>query len=418
MTGPDLPAGPAVEAPPPARRALARTLHLQVAGLPRSFWLLWWGTLVNRVGSFVTPFLALYLTADRDFTVAEAGLVLSVLGAGTAVSQPVGGVLADRIGRRRTMVLGLSTAAGTLLLLGVADAPAAIGVAAFAYGLCLDLYRPAVSAAIADLVPDGERARAFALQFWAVNLGFSIATPLGGFLASRDYLLLFVLDAAASAAFAVLIVRGVPETRPVRTAAAPSRLTAALGDRLLLALVACTTAQAVAYLQAFVTLPLVFAVDGLGAGTYGLAIGLNGVLIIVLQPLLLGVISRRGRGPLLLVALVLQGIGFGLTGLADDLPGHVLAIAVWTVGEVLSAGQLGALVAALAPPALRGRYLGVFGASFGLAGLVAPVLGTQVLARLGEPALWSGALLLSVLAGAGLWAVSAAADRRAAAVPA
>jgi hypothetical protein len=50
--------------------------------------------------------------------------------------------------------------------------------------------------------------------------------------------------------------------------------------------------------------------------------------------------------------------------------------------------------------------------------LVAPVLGTQGPARLGEPALWGGALLLSVLAGAGLWGVSAAAGRRAAAVPA
>ena len=419
MTGPDLPVAPAVGAPALTRRAaVAHTLQPHVGGMPRSFWVLWWGTLVNRIGSFVTPFLALYLTADRDFTVAEAGLVLSVLGAGTAVSQPVGGVLADRIGRRRTMVLGLSTAAATLLLLGVADSRATITVAAFAYGLCLDLYRPAVSAAIADVVPDTERARAFALQFWAINLGFSIATPLGGFLASRDYLLLFVLDAAASAGFAVLIVRSVPETRPVRTGTAPGRLTAVLRDRLLLALVACTTAEAVAYLQAFVTLPLVFAADGLGAATYGLAIGLNGVLIIVLQPLLLGVIGRRSRGPLLLVAFVLQGAGFGLTALVDDVPGHLLAITVWTVGEVLAAGQLGALVADLAPPALRGRYLGVFGASFGLAGLVAPVLGTQVLAQLGEPALWGGALLLSVLAGAGLLAVSAAAARRPAASPA
>lgn len=81
-----------------------------------------------------------------------------------------------------------------------------------------------------------------------------------------------------------------------------------LRDRLLLALVTCTTPQAVAYLQV-VTLPLVFATDGFGAGTYGLVIGLHGVLIIVLQPLLLGVIGRRGRGPLLPVALVLQGLG-------------------------------------------------------------------------------------------------------------
>ncbi len=415
MSAPDLPVGPddVLAAPPVrlARRLSGRpTRHLR--GLPSAFWLLWWGTLVNRVGSFVTPFLALYLTTERGVSVSSAGVVLSVLGLRTAISQPVGGVLADRIGRRRTMALGLSASAGSLLLLGAAEGRGALLAAALLYGLCLDLYRPAVSAAVADLVPEAHRPRAFALQFWAVNLGFSVATPLGGLLAARGYGLLFVLDAAACLAFAGLILRSVPETRPVRTGA-PGALVDVLRDRLLLALLGCTLAQAAAYLQAFVTLPLVFGADGLGPQTYGLAIGLNGVLIIVLQPLLLGVLGRRGRGPLLLTALVLQGAGFGLTAFADGLAGHLLAITVWTVGEVLSAGQLSALVATLAPVHLRGRYQGVFGASFGLAGLLAPLLGTQCLARLGEGALWGGTALLSVLAGVGLLAVSLAADRRA-----
>jgi MFS family permease len=386
---------------------LARHLH----GMPPAFWVLWWGTLVNRVGSFVTPFLALYLTGERSFTVAEAGVVLSVLGAGSAISQPLGGVLADRIGRRRTMVLGLSTAAGTLLLLGAARGWGATATAAFAYGLCLELYRPAVGAAVADLVPEHDRSRAFALQFWAINLGFSFATPLGGFLASRGYWLLFVLDAAASLGFAALILRGVPETRPLQTGT-PGRLADAMRDRLLLALLLCSVAQATASFQTFVTLPLSFRADDLGPGTYGLAIALNGVMIILLQPLLLGTVQRRGRGGLLLTALVLQGVGLGMHALAEDVLGHVVAIFVWTLGEVLMAGQLGALVVSLAPLRVRGRYLGAFGSSFGVAALLAPVSGTQVLDRFGEGGLWGGALAVSVLAGFGLRAVSAAADRR------
>lgn len=389
-------------------------LRSHVGGLPRPFWYLFAGTLVNRTGSFIAPFLALYLTGSREFSVSQAGVVLSLLGLGSAVSQPVGGVLVDRIGRRRTMVLGLTSSAVTLLVLGAADGLPAIAAAALAYGLCLDLFRPAVQAAVADLVPDLDRPRAFALQFWAINLGFAVATPLGGFLASRGYWLLFVLDALASAGFALLILRGVPETRPVRGEDdAVGRYRDVLADRLLLALVASVVASAVVYLQAFSTLPIVFGLDGLGPGSYGLALSLNGVLIIVLQPLLLGVLGRRGRGPLLLVAMVLQGVGFGLTAFADDVPSHLLAIAVWTVGEVLQAGQLGALVASLAPPHLRGRYMGTFGLSFGLAAAVAPLLGTQVLDRFGENALWGGSLVLCAAAGVGLLRVSAAADRRA-----
>ncbi len=405
MTAAGVPDAAALPAPP------ASWWLRHVGGLPPAFWYLFAGTLVNRVGSFITPFLALYLTGERDVSVAQAGLVLSLLGLGSAVGQPLGGVLADRIGRRRTMVLGLLSSATTLLVLGAATSFVAVAVSALAYGLCLDLFRPAVQAAVADLVTDDDRPRAFALQFWAINLGFSVATPLGGFLASRGYWLLFVLDAAASVLFALLILRGVPETRPVVTGAV-GRLRDVLSDRLMLGLVASVVAVSTVYLQAFVTLPLVFGRDDLGPGSYGLAIGLNGVLIIVLQPLLLGFLGARRRGPLLLAAMSLQGLGFGLTAFADDVPMHLLAITVWTLGEVLQAGQLGALVAALAPEHLRGRYMGTFGFSFGAAAFLAPVLGTQVLSRAGEGALWGGSFLLCLASGAGLLLVARAAERR------
>jgi len=120
----------------------------------------------------------------------------------------------------------------------------------------------------------------------------------------------------------------------------------------------------------------------------------------------------RRRGPLLLLAMSLQGVGFGLTAFADGVPMHLVAITVWTLGEILQAGQLGALVAALAPAHLRGRYMGAFGFSFGAASFLAPALGTQVLARAGEGALWGGSFVLCVASGLGLLLVARAADRR------
>lgn len=388
----------------------------RLSGLPRPFWYLWSGTLLNRLGAFVAPFLSLYLTAERGFSVGRTGVVLTLFGLGSALSQPIGGALADRIGRRRTMVLGLTTAATALLAVGAARTLLILGAAVLVYGLCLDLYRPASQAAVADLVPDDDRPRAFALQFWAVNLGFSIATPLGGYLAGRGYWLLFVLDALTSLAFALLILRGVPETRPHTTGTA-GRLADVLRDRLMLATVACVLLQAMVYMQAYLTLPLAFAADGLGPGAYGLAISLNGVLIVALQPLLLAALDRRRRGRLLLAAMVLQGTGFGMTGFADGIPMHVAAIVVWTAGEILAAGQLGALVASLAPVHLRGRYMGAFGMSFGLAAFLAPAVGTQVLVHIGETALWSAAFAACLVAGFGMLAVSAAVELRTPAAP-
>jgi MFS family permease len=379
-------------------------------GLPRAFWVLWWGTLVNRLGGFVQPLLALYLTQVRDVSITRTGLVLTLFGLGGALSQPLGGVLADRIGRRRTMVLGLLSSAASLLVLGAVRSLFAISVAVVVYGLCLDLFRPASRAAVVDLVPPADLPRAVALNFWAINLGFAVATPLAGALAVHGYWWLFALDAATCVAFAAVLLRGVPETRPVRDDT-PGSMRDVLADRLMLALCLGTLLQAVVYLQAFVTLPLAFTADELSTASYGAVLGLNGLLIIVLQPLLLGVLAGRADR-LLLWAGALQGVGFGATALADDLVGHIAALTVWTVGEVLAAGVLGALVGQLAPAQLRGRYMGVHGLSYGVAGLLAPLLGTQLLARAGEPWLWGSCLVLCAVSGVLLAGVSrAAADR-------
>jgi MFS family permease len=385
----------------------------RLGGLPRPFWAIFAGTLVNRLGSFVLPFLSLFLTRGRGYSIGEAGLVLTAMGLGSAISQPIGGSLADHVGRRRTMVGGLVASGVTLLAMAAAHGLPVLCLTAFFFGTAADLYRPASQAAIADLVAEGQRPRAYALIFWALNLGFAVATLLGGVLADRGYWLLFVGDAATSVGFAAIVLRLVPETRPDRQGAEPGSYSDVLRDRLMVALVLSVILQSVAYMQAFFTLPLAVVHDGLGPSGYGEIIALNGVLIVVLQPLLLGALGRRGRGPLLLAANVTLGIGLELTAFADTIPMHLLAVTVWTLGEILGAGQLGALVASIAPVHLRGRYMGVFGASFGISAFLAPSIGTQTLQHLGESTLWAGCLICSVLAGVGLLVVANAAGRRA-----
>lgn len=310
------------------------------------------------------------------------------------------------------MVGGLLASAASVLTVGAARGLLPLCLAVFVFGVVVDLFRPASQAAIADLVDEAHRQRAYALVFWAINLGFSVATFLGGVLADRSYWLLFGGDAATMLGFALIVLRGVPETRPVQASRAPGSMRDVLRDRLMLALVVSIVLQSMAYMQSFFTLPLAVVHDGLGAGGYGTVIALNGVLIVVLQPLVLNVLNRRNQGPLLLAASLVSGIGFGLTAFADSLLAHAACVAIWTLGEIMGAGILGALVARIAPVALRGRYMGVFGASFGMANMVAPGVGTQVYEHLGEGALWTGCLLVGTLSGLGLLLVSRAAQQR------
>jgi predicted MFS family arabinose efflux permease len=249
-------------------------------------------------------------------------------------------------------------------------------------------------------------------MFWSFNLGFAFATLLGGYLADKSYWLLFAGDAATALAFAVVVLRLVPETMPERSGQ-PGSFAQVLRDRLMLALVVGIVLECVAYMQAFYTLPLAVAHDGLGTGGYGLIIALNGVLIVALQPLFLGPVGRRDRGQVLLASGVIVGVGLWLTTFASTIPTHMGAVTVWTIGEILGAGQLGALVANLAPPHLRGRYMGVFGSSYGIAAFLAPAVGTQVLAHLSETALWTFCLVSSTVSGIVMLLVSKAAERRA-----
>ena len=87
------------------------------------------GTLVNRAGTFVQPFLVLYLTIERGFTASQAALVVAAAGFGGMFSQLLGGWSTDHIGRRPTLVAGLVLSAGALVFLGVARGTVAIMVA-------------------------------------------------------------------------------------------------------------------------------------------------------------------------------------------------------------------------------------------------------------------------------------------------
>jgi MFS family permease len=383
--------------------------------LPRAYWVLWTGTLVNRAGTFVVPFAVLYLTSARGYSAVQAGLVITVYGLGAAFSQLIGGWAADRIGRRATLAWGLAISALSLALMGAARGLPEICAAALLVGLAGDTYRPASSALVADLVPPDRRPRAYALIFWAVNLGFTVASVTAGFLAERSYTLLFVLDAATCLAYAGIVLVGIrhdPPRPPVPEGDAPGSFTTALRDPLMLALVGLTVATAVVYHQNAITLPLAITDDGLSPAVYGTVSAVNGLLIVLLQPWTIRWTLRFDRMRVLAAATALIGLGFGLTAFASTPLEYAGTVVVWTLGEIATAGLAVSLVADLAPVDARGRYQAVWGTSFGIAALLAPPLGTFTYQVVGPTALWAGCVVVGVLAALGYLALSPAAARR------
>src|SRR5687768_8207610 len=167
-------------------------------GLPPTYWLLWIGTLINRLGGFVIPFLTLYLTSQRSIPVSQAALMVSFFGAGSFLAQLIGGELTDRLGRRPVLLMSFFITPIFMIALGLARDLALISIATLIVGFFTDLYRPAVGAAIADLVPAEARTRAYGYNYWAINLGAAIAPLLAGLVAGYSYLILFVEIGRAS----------------------------------------------------------------------------------------------------------------------------------------------------------------------------------------------------------------------------
>jgi MFS family permease len=385
------------------------------AGLPRTYWVLWCGMLVNRAGCFVLPFLAVYLTQGRGFSPAMAGIVASIYGAGAAVASPLGGYLADHVGRRATMAGALLCGGAGMIALGFARDLPVIAPAVFFVALLGECYRPAMQAAIADLVPARDRVRAFGILYWVINLGFSIGLVLGGALASRSFFYLFLGDGLTSIAFALIVLRAVPETLPAHPHAhAPhgdggpaqrpgfaAGFLAPYRDRPFAVFVLLSVLALMVFMQHMAALPIEMGNRGVSRAWLGFVLGLNGMVIVLVQPFLAPVLGRFDRSRVLAVGSILLGAGFGLNVIASGPALFSLGTVVWTVGEIFLLPTANAVVADIARPHMRGRYQGAYGLSFGLAGFAAPLVGTAVLQHFGSTPLWLGCLGAGLLVAAG-----------------
>ncbi|WP_327678305.1 MDR family MFS transporter [Kitasatospora sp. NBC_00458] len=390
----------------PLSARTTRAVTEALSGLPRQFWWLWTSTLINKLGAFVVTFLALYLTTERGYSPSYAGLVASLFGLGSAVAAIGAGVLTDRIGRRPTLLAAqLGTALFTAVL-GFADGQVAIAVVAFMVGLCNNATRPATSAIIADIVPAEDRVRAYALNYWAINIGFGLSAAAAGLIATHGYLTLFVLDALSTLVCAVVIFIRIPETRPDAPAAQPGAPAIGLGtvfrDGRFMAVVGLNLLLALVAQQGSTTLAVDMGRAGITATQYGLVIGLNGLLIVVLQIPLTRWMEGRDRTALLIASALFIGWGFGLTALAGASAWfYAFTVAVWTIGEILNAPTMMGLVAELSPAVARGRYQGVYSLSWSLASFLGPAVGGVLLERAGSAALWGACAVCGTVAAAG-----------------
>ena len=373
---------------------MSQRLNNLIAEFPRQFWILFGGTLINSTGSgMVFPFLTLYLHQRLNLSMTLVGVILSVWAISALVGQLAGGSLADQLGRKRLMAASLIASAFIMAAFGFADSVVtATGIVVLA-GFSAALYQPARDAMIADLVESNKRSQAYSLIRVVANLGIAIGPAIGGFLASRSYLITFLGNASATFTFFLITLFLVRETKP---AAAVSRhqvnggsLLAVLRDvRFVVFCMACilTALQAA---QMMTVLPVYMKTQfGLGENLYGWVMTTNAGMVVLLQFPITRATGKVPRLFLIAMGAILYAAGVGSIALGSTFPHFIASMAIMTLGEMITVPTATAITANLAPSEMRGRYMGMLGLTWSVGYGTGHMLGGLISDYIAPRALW------------------------------
>ncbi len=361
--------------------------------LPRVVWVLFAGLFIHRFGTFVVPFLTLYLK-DSGYTVVETSIVFVSMAAGGVGAMVIGGRLADLVGRKNTMGISLFGGAASMLLMWQADGMTSYVISSFLVGITHGMYHPASNSLLIDVVPEERRITAFAVVRWAVNLGFACGMAAGGLLAEKNYAYLFIGDAVTSATFALIAVVMLPHG--VKTSRDQSQWSIALRDmwsnRAFIVFFFANLLAIGTFFQWGSSIARLIVDLGYSKSVYGWLMAGNGLLIAFLEIPLSQLTRRRSARHVIALGFLLCGVGVWVTGFAAGWIVVAVALVIFTFGEMISMPVSGAYVASLSPEKMRGRYSAAVGLTWNLGHAAAPSLGL-LLYENAPDVLWYGSLV-------------------------
>ncbi|MBM3975672.1 MAG: MFS transporter [Planctomycetes bacterium] len=380
--------------------------------VPTLVWLLCAATFVNRAGSMVLAFLALYATQELGLSEAQASQIMYGFGIASVAAAIVGGKATDRFGPRRVMLVALAGAGVALLLAAFARTHIALLVAISAWAFLGDAYRPAAISILSTSVAPADRKFAQSLHQVALNLGTTMGSGAGGFLFKWLPVSIYFVDGITSLLAAVVLAVGAarflksdggPATH---TRLAPRSGSPAWRDRHLLAVLGASMLVWAVVFQILGPLSLTLVrIRGLGEEQYGTLLGLESLLTVIVAIPLARMTSRWCHYRTLALGALLVGIGMGGYGWALTFGQACALMVAWSFGLILMLPAGTALVAEIAPSGRQGEYAGLFTASFSVAFAAAPGFGLHVLGLFGPEWLFGSCLAVCVVAAAVLLAL-------------
>ena len=383
-------------------------------GLSQATWLLALVMFINQSGSMVLPFLGVYMTTVLEFSLKNAGIVLSTFGVGSILGSFIGGWLTDKFGSFKIQVSSLFLSIPFYLILPFFKTFEALCISIFFLSLIKELFRPANSASVSYYAKPENITRAFSLNRMALNLGYSIGPAIGGFLAAVSYNFLFYTNACMSFIAGILFIfyfknrkGNTPEKVVSKKAKDIVKVKSAYTDVKFLLFSSFIAIYAYCFFQILNTLPLFYKnVALMNEKEVGLLMAFNGIVVFVLEMALVHFAEKKFT----LSANMIIGSLFCGAAFLVLLPSHMqivlyLSIFLISISEILIMPFASTVAVNRSVSANRGSYMGLNGISFSMAFVTSPLIGTFIAQNYGFNNLWIFNCIMIAIASIGFYFV-------------
>ncbi|MCF4102068.1 MFS transporter [Gillisia sp. M10.2A] len=371
--------------------------------LRREVWLLAFITFINRAGTMVIPFLSLYLTKSRGFSLEEVGWILTFFGLGSVAGSWVGGKLVDSIGHYKTMTASLLLSAVLFVLLQFPVSFWSICAGIFLVMLVADAFRPAVFVAISAYSKPENRTRSVTLIRLAINLGFSAGPAVGGLIiANSGYSGLFWVDGITCFLAGLLLLKLLhPKKAKENVKEVNLNPQAVLNDKPYLLFIGAMILFGFIFIQYFSTMPLYYSeVHLLPESDIGLLLGINGFLIFLLEMPLIKYMETKNSSALqnVILGTFLVAISFLVLNLTGWIGALLVGMLFMTIGEMIAFPFSNTFALKRAERGKQGSYMALYSIAFSISHIFGHNSGMQLIGEFGFNLTWYIMVFLGVVA--------------------
>lgn len=332
----------------------------------------------------VLPFMSMYATQKLGFSIADTGFLMAFFGIGSIIGAFIGGRITDAIGFHYVQRIALFGGGVMFIVISYLTNYILLCAGVLVLSIVNEAFRPANSAAIASYSMPENRTRSYSLNRLAINLGWAFGGTIGGFLAAKNYLLLFWVDGLTNIAAAILLI--IVFKKPVKSKSyiskknlvEPSGISSAYKDRQYLIFIALTVLFAFCFFQMFTLLPVFYKTQlQISESGIGILMAVNGLLIAFIEMVLVYNIERRSK-PLQFISygvwlVAISYVLFNILGGKFILA--LVSILIITAGEMLSMPFMNSYWISRSADTNRGQYAALYTMAWGASQIAAPSIG-------------------------------------------